>query len=156
LHLVPEDSREAEAAIPQTRGKVYIGTSGYDYRHWRGAFRPDRVEAFLSLLPPDSAAAERLARRHDRRVSGRALLRSPEPVRYRHAFEVRHPSFLDPAFYELLRTRDAAFVIADSAGKFVRADEVTATFVSARSCPLSLASAPPAARPTRRARGRDG
>jgi uncharacterized protein YecE (DUF72 family) len=96
------------------------------------AFRPDRVEAFLKVLPADSAGAERLARRHERRVSGRALLQSPEPVRYRHAFEVRHPSFLDPAFYALLRAHDAAFVIADSAGKFVRADEVTASFVYVR------------------------
>ena len=96
------------------------------------AFRPDRVEAFLKLLPSDSAAAERLTRHHDRRVSGRALLHSPERVRYRHAFEVRHPSFLDPAFYALLRRHDASFVIADSAGKFVRADEVTASFVYVR------------------------
>jgi uncharacterized protein YecE (DUF72 family) len=96
------------------------------------AFRPDRVEAFLKALPGDTSAAERLARRHDRRVKGRALLHAAEPARYRHAFEVRHPSFLDPAFYELLRAHDAAFVIADSAGKFVRADVVTASFVYVR------------------------
>jgi uncharacterized protein YecE (DUF72 family) len=232
LHPVSEDSPEGgRLAIPDTRGAIYIGISGYDYRHWRGAFyppglarsrwlawashafnsielngtfyslktpdtfrrwarespddgfvfavkgsrfithnlkltrprpalanffasgvlalgrktgpflwqlppgfafQPDRVEAFLKLLPSDSAAAERLARHHDRRVSGRALLHSPEPMRYRHAFEVRHPSFLDPAFYELLRAHDVSFVIADSAGKFVRADEVTASFVYVR------------------------
>lgn len=96
------------------------------------AFRPDRIEPFLGLLPSDSASAARLARRHDERVRGRALLRAPASVRYRHAFEVRHPSFLSPAFYGLLRARDAAFVIADSAGKFVRADEVTASFVYVR------------------------
>ena len=96
------------------------------------AFRRERVEAFLDELPRDSTAAERLARRHDRRVSGRALLRASEPARYRHAFEVRHPSFFDPAFYDLLRAHDAAFVIADSAGKFVRADVVTASFVYVR------------------------
>jgi uncharacterized protein YecE (DUF72 family) len=96
------------------------------------SFRPERIEAFLDLLPTDSVAAERLARRHDERVRGRALLRATAAVRFRHAFEVRHPSFLSPVFYELLRAHDAAFVIADSAGKFVRADELTASFVYVR------------------------
>jgi len=96
------------------------------------AFRPERVEAFLKLLPADSTAAERVARRHDHRVRGRALLRAAAAVRFRHAFEVRHPSFLSPAFYDLLRAHGCAFVIADSAGKFVRADEVTADFVYVR------------------------
>jgi uncharacterized protein YecE (DUF72 family) len=96
------------------------------------AFRRERIEAFLDALPADSTAGERLARRHDRRVRARALLRAAASVRYRHAFEVRHPSFLSPEFYELLRAHDAAFVIADSAGKFVRADEVTAGFVYVR------------------------
>jgi uncharacterized protein YecE (DUF72 family) len=96
------------------------------------AFRPERIDAFLPLLPSDSASAARLARRHDERVRGRALLRAAAAVGFRHAFEVRHRSFLSPAFYERLRAHDAAFVIADSAGKFVRADEVTASFVYVR------------------------
>ena len=55
-------------------------------------FEPDDFAAFLDLLPGD--------------VGG---------VRLRHALEVRHDSFRDPAFVELARSRKgAAIVFADS------------------------------------------
>ncbi|MGQ3030980.1 MAG: DUF72 domain-containing protein, partial [Ferrovibrionaceae bacterium] len=37
-------------------------------------FEPDRLEAFLALLPQDTDAAARLARRHDGRLNGRAWI----------------------------------------------------------------------------------
>jgi uncharacterized protein YecE (DUF72 family) len=55
-----------------------------------------------------------------------------ERVRYRHAFEVRHPSYLCDEFYAILREHRCAFVIADTAGKFGYAEEVTADFVYVR------------------------
>lgn len=96
-------------------------------------FDPARLEAFIDLLPRTTSDAERLAARHDPRVLRRgALTLAPERARYRHAFEVRHPSFLDPALFALLRRRGCAFVIADTAGVFPYAEEVTAGFVYVR------------------------
>jgi len=95
-------------------------------------FDADRMRAFLELLPRGSAAAERLARRHDARLKGGTLLKSAARVRYRHAFEVRHASFFTPQFYDLLRSFDAALVIADTAGKYPSVEELTADFVYVR------------------------
>ncbi|HWC73917.1 MAG TPA: DUF72 domain-containing protein [Gemmatimonadales bacterium] len=95
-------------------------------------FSAARVEAFLESLPRSSADAARLARRHDHRVKRGALLKASARVRYRHAFEVRHPSFFTPEFYELLRRFNVALVIADTAGKFPSVEELTADFVYVR------------------------
>jgi uncharacterized protein YecE (DUF72 family) len=95
-------------------------------------FEPERIDSFIDLLPRDSREAESLARGHDHRLRRGALVDAAEPVRYRHAFEVRHPSYFDPAFYELLRRRGCAFVVADTAGKYYYAEEVTAPFVYVR------------------------
>jgi uncharacterized protein YecE (DUF72 family) len=95
-------------------------------------FDAGRLERFLALLPQGAAAAERLAAAHEERLAGRALTRSPAKIRYRHALEIRHPSWLVPACFELCRARDVALVIADTAGKFPVADELTASFVYAR------------------------
>ena len=46
--------------------------------------------------------------------------------------EVRHPSFEDPAFIELLRRHNVALVVADTAGKWPFMEDVTADFVYAR------------------------
>lgn len=96
-------------------------------------FDAARLETFIDLLPRTTSDAERLAALHDPGVLRRgALTLAPERARYRHAFEIRHPSFLDPALYALLRRRRCAFVIADTAGVFPCAEEVTADFVYVR------------------------
>jgi uncharacterized protein YecE (DUF72 family) len=95
-------------------------------------FDADRIDGFLGLLPEDSLAAADLARNHDGRVRGEPLAEASEVVRFRHALEVRHPSYFHPEFYEILRSRRCAFVIADSAGTFPSAEEVTADFVYVR------------------------
>lgn len=96
------------------------------------AFDRDRVARFLALLPRTSAAAARLARRHDHRLDGRAWTRTDRDRTIRHAFEVRHPSFLCAEFAELLRQHGAALVFADSAGLHPYAEQVTANFVYIR------------------------
>jgi uncharacterized protein YecE (DUF72 family) len=95
-------------------------------------FEPERIESFIRLLPRDSRQAESLARGHDHRLRRGALVEAAEPVLYRHAFEVRHPSYFDAGFYDRLRRHRCAFVIADTAGKFSYAEEVTARFVYVR------------------------
>ncbi len=71
-------------------------------------FEPEDFAAFLDLLPDE--------------VAGRRL---------RHALEVRHESFRDPAFIEMARKRGAAIVFADSA-KYPSLADATADFVYAR------------------------
>jgi uncharacterized protein YecE (DUF72 family) len=45
---------------------------------------------------------------------------------------VRHQSYFHEEFYAILRERKCGFVIADTAGKFPYAEEVTADFVYVR------------------------
>jgi uncharacterized protein YecE (DUF72 family) len=95
-------------------------------------FDHSRIEDFLSLLPRDSFAAAELSRRHDHRLRRGALTETETRVRYRHAFEVRHPSYFTGEFAELIRAHDVGFVIADTAGKFPYAETVTSGFVYVR------------------------
>ena len=95
-------------------------------------FDAARMDAFMRLLPRDARQAEAIASRHDARLRGEPLTESAAQVRYRHAFEVRHPSYFQEAFYALLREHRMGFVVADSAGKFPMAYEVTAPFVYVR------------------------
>src|SRR6266446_4744451 len=71
-------------------------------------FDPEDFAAFLALLPP--------------RLDGRPI---------RHVVEVRHESFLAPAFIELLRKFSVAAVVVESDKHPLIAD-VTADFVYAR------------------------
>jgi uncharacterized protein YecE (DUF72 family) len=95
-------------------------------------FDPDRLDGFMRLLPRDSRQGESVARLHDERLRRGALVESSVRIPYRHAFEVRHPSYFHDEFYAILREHDCAFVVADTAGKFPYAEEVTADFVYVR------------------------
>ena len=50
----------------------------------------------------------------------------------RHALEVRHGSYDDPAFLALLGDCDIAVVVADTAGKWPRLEAVTTDFAYVR------------------------
>ena len=95
-------------------------------------FDAGRMDAFLSLLPRDTAGALELAREHDARLDGRTWLEADVVRPLRHAFEVRHDSFVDPAFIALLRRHRAALVVADTAGRWPLIEDVTADFVYVR------------------------
>jgi uncharacterized protein YecE (DUF72 family) len=95
-------------------------------------FNPERLEAFLDMLPRDSASALELARRRDARVKGRCCLSIDENRPLRHAVEVRHESFRDPAFVKILRRQKVALVVADTAGKWPFLEDVTADFMYLR------------------------
>jgi len=81
------------------------------------AFHAEKARAFFALLPRDLAAAERLARKHDHRLDGRAALRAPDghdrPLR--HALEIRHASWLGEEALQLMCEYDIALVTADTA-----------------------------------------
>ncbi|MCT7376401.1 DUF72 domain-containing protein [Chelativorans salis] len=95
------------------------------------AFDADRLEAFLALLPHDTEEAARLARRHDKRVSGRAWLKPDAKRPLRHAIEIRHDSFRTEAFIELLRRYGVAMVCADTP-QWPLLMDLTADFVYCR------------------------
>ncbi len=95
------------------------------------SFDADRLARFFDDLPRTTKQAAKLARAHDARVKDPRLGASVDrPLRY--ALEVRHTSFLDPAFYALLRAHDVALCIADTARVHPDFDEVTADFVYVR------------------------
>jgi uncharacterized protein YecE (DUF72 family) len=91
-----------------------------------------RLDGFLKRLPRDSREGERVARQHDHRLRRGALTTAAEFAVYRHAVEVRHPSYFHDEFYDLLRAHQCAFVVSDTAGTFGYAEEVTADFVYVR------------------------
>ncbi|QGZ42587.1 uncharacterized protein YecE (DUF72 family) [Pseudoduganella flava] len=95
-------------------------------------FDADLVEGFLSLLPHDTEAALAMAVRHDERMKGRAWLEIDAKRKMRHAMEIRHESFNDPAFVKLLRKYKVALVVADTAGKWPDYEDVTADFMYLR------------------------
>ena len=90
------------------------------------------VARFLELLPRDTGKALTLARRREARMKGRARLAIDRKRRLRHAIEIRHDSFLDESFIELLRRHRVALVVADTAGRWPLREDVTADFVYIR------------------------
>lgn len=89
-------------------------------------------DAFLASLPKDGAAALAMARRHDEHLKYVDELEPRRNHRLRHAVEIRHDSFKDPAFIGLLRKHRAALVISDAANKWPRLQDVTGGFVYMR------------------------
>lgn len=97
----------------------------------RMRFDADRLDAFLSALPRDTAAAAELAAHHDARVDGRSWTETDENRPLRYALEPRHEEFFTAECVELLRRHDVALVAADS-GKWPLFEEVTASFMYLR------------------------
>jgi len=92
-------------------------------------FDEERFRRFLELLPGDAREAEKLSRRHDELQPGGE---ARESSKLRYAVEIRHDSYRDKRFFELLRRRNAALVVADTAGKWPYLEERTAEFMYVR------------------------
>jgi uncharacterized protein YecE (DUF72 family) len=95
-------------------------------------YERERMARFFELLPHDTHAALRLARKRDARMKGRARLAVDEQRPLRHAVEIRHESFLDAAFADLLREHNIALVIAETANRWPMPQDITADFVYLR------------------------
>ncbi|NUS00530.1 MAG: DUF72 domain-containing protein [Kribbellaceae bacterium] len=91
-----------------------------------------RCADFFTRLPRTTIAAAELAKRHDERIEGRALLEASVDQPLRHAIEVRHDSFKTDDFLELAREHEIAVVCADTAGKWPMFGDVTADFAYVR------------------------
>lgn len=94
-------------------------------------FDAKRIEKFFKLLPRDTSSAQALARRHDKRLSGRAWMKSDEVRSLRHCLEIRNRSFVAPEFVELLRAYGVALVCADTV-EWPRLMDLTSDFVYCR------------------------
>jgi uncharacterized protein YecE (DUF72 family) len=94
-------------------------------------FNAEKLETFFRLLPRDTEQAAACGRRHDHRLKGRAWLRTDRRRPIRHAMEIRHESFRDPAFVALLRKHDIALVCADTV-EWPLVMDLTADFVYVR------------------------
>ncbi len=97
----------------------------------RFAFDPDRLAPFLAMLPHDTEAAATLARAHDARLAGRAWTKIDAHRPMRHAIEIRHESFRDRRFIELLRAHRVALVCADTVA-WPRLMDITTDFIYCR------------------------
>jgi uncharacterized protein YecE (DUF72 family) len=95
-------------------------------------YERERMARFFALLPQDTHAALRLARKRDARMKGRARLAVDARRPLRHAVEIRHESFLDASFLDLLRDHNIALVIAETAQRWPMPQDITADFVYMR------------------------
>jgi len=95
-------------------------------------FDAEIMKRFLELLPQDTEQALSLARRRERRMVGRVRLAIDAPHAMRHAIEIRHESFIDESFVQMLHEHNVALVVADTAGKWPYREDVTADFLYLR------------------------
>lgn len=96
-------------------------------------FDKDKLAAFFDLLPRTSTEAVELAHKRDEKLSeDRISLRIDGDRPLRHALEVRHASFKTDEAVELLREKDIAFVVADTAGRYPFVDTPTSDFMYVR------------------------
>jgi uncharacterized protein YecE (DUF72 family) len=91
-----------------------------------------RFRELFALLPRNTKEAAELARLHDDKLKGAGFFKTDKRRTLRYAVEIRHPSFLTPAFFDFLEEQNAAFVFADTAGKWPYAEECTADFIYVR------------------------
>jgi uncharacterized protein YecE (DUF72 family) len=91
-----------------------------------------RFRDFFALLPRDTQSAAQLACRHNEKLKAPPYFEIDANRPLRYAVEIRHHTFLVPSFFEFLREVNAAFVFADTAGKWPYAEELTTDFVYCR------------------------
>lgn len=95
-------------------------------------YSEERFETFLKLLPRTFSAAIKLCEQSDRFANTYSpnLKKLKQPLR--HAIEVRHRSFENPYFIDLLDKYKVALVFADTAGKWPYMEDITSDFLYLR------------------------
>lgn len=94
-------------------------------------FDPELFEVFLQGLPHDTEAAVEVAKHHDAHIK-HVYLKTDRKRPLRHAVEIRHASFCDEAFVQMLRKYRAALVFSDSTANWPYAEDVTTDFIYMR------------------------
>jgi uncharacterized protein YecE (DUF72 family) len=77
-------------------------------------FDAERMEKFLGQLPKTTDDLVALAGKHDERLKSSPFTSAKDVGPIRHAIEVRHKSFADPAFIAQMRHHNVALVTADT------------------------------------------
>jgi uncharacterized protein YecE (DUF72 family) len=96
-------------------------------------FDEDLLKAFFDILPRDTFELAKFAEGHDDKVKeGQACVEADAKRVVRYAVEFRHESFLTDRFTRLLHEYNVSLVVADVAGKFPTAEDVTADWVYVR------------------------
>ena len=91
-----------------------------------------RFRDFFELLPRTTDEAAELANLHDDKLKHGVHAKTDAARPLLYCVEIRHPTFLVPEFFALLREYNVSFVFADTAGKWPYAEELTADFVYIR------------------------
>lgn len=181
--------------------KVFIGTSGWQYSHWKGVFYPENLkysewlnfysknfptveinvsfyrqikpstfQKWYSMTPEGFIFSVKISREitHFKRLRvnqevvvkflngvsslkeklGVILIQLPPSLRfdeslikdfiamldraYKYTIEVRNKTFINDTFFNILKEKNIAFCISDSAGRFPYYEVVTADFVYIR------------------------
>ena len=107
------------------------------------AFDPALITDFCAALPRTTAAAARLASHHDQRLTTEPWTQIERDRPLRHALEVRHPSYTDPRFPQLLADADVASVASDGGSAWPAFEYVTTTW-SMSGCTAPTSSTPAA------------
>lgn len=132
-HLKRLKDPEAALANFYASGPLALGTKTGPFL-WQLAgnttFDEERIEQFLRLLPATTGQAATLAATSERIEEPYTHVPAPGPLR--HAMEVRHESFRNDRFLDLLKSHNVALVCSDTAGRFPYFQEVTADFVYVR------------------------
>lgn len=91
-------------------------------------FDAELFESFLKLLPRTAKEAAVAVQKY------REDFENPtkQSQRLRHCVEIRNKTFLEAEFIEMLRAFNVAFVVADSAGRFPYAENITSDFIYMR------------------------
>jgi uncharacterized protein YecE (DUF72 family) len=99
----------------------------------RLTFDAEVLDAFLALLPRTTTEAARLAERHDDKVKeDRSLTTAEADLPVRHALEFRSATFAHEEAYAVLRRHGVACVLADTAGRWPRVEQVTGNLMYVR------------------------
>lgn len=94
-------------------------------------YENELMENFFKLLPGDSIAAAKVGTQHDARIRSEDGLEIHTKFPVRHAIEIRHKSFANAEFVDLLRRYKVALVCADTV-EWPRLMDLTSDFVYCR------------------------
>lgn len=93
-------------------------------------FNEEQFLQFLQLLPKTVTEAQKNTRKYHPHFE---LPKGfPKGSRLRHAIEIRNQTFANNTFIRLLRRHNVAFVVADTAGRWPYAEDITSDFVYMR------------------------
>jgi uncharacterized protein YecE (DUF72 family) len=96
-------------------------------------FDAEVLDAFFALLPATTGEAASLAERHDDKVKpGRSLTSTDVDRPLRHALEFRSSTFANDEAYDVMRRHRVACVLADTAGRWPKVEQLTGEVMYAR------------------------